>query len=92
MSQAMCYGKPLILVPTPSHTEQYNNAKKALDLGVGELIEQENLTKTSLLAAVNKILDKNAYQQTCDQLQSSFLSCDGLKTAIQIILDAAKRG
>jgi len=27
--QSICYGKPSVLVPIPSHTEQINNAKKA---------------------------------------------------------------
>jgi UDP:flavonoid glycosyltransferase YjiC (YdhE family) len=91
MSQAICYGKPLILVPTPSHTEQYNNSKKAVDMGVAEIIEQEDLNKTSLLAAVHKILDKKGYQQNCDHLQNTVLRCDGLKTATKIIQNAAKQ-
>jgi UDP-N-acetylglucosamine--N-acetylmuramyl-(pentapeptide) pyrophosphoryl-undecaprenol N-acetylglucosamine transferase len=59
MSQSICYGKPAILIPTPSHTEQFNNSKKAVDLGVAEIIMQEDLNRDTLLAAVKKMLEKN---------------------------------
>jgi len=91
MSQAMCYGKPLILIPTPSHTEQYNNSKKAIDLGVAEMIHQEDLTKKVLLATVRKILKNNKYQQRAEHLQKTVLECDGLQTAVKIVNDLAKK-
>ncbi|MCJ7613340.1 hypothetical protein MUO71_01040 [Candidatus Bathyarchaeota archaeon] len=89
ISQSICYGKPLILVPTPSHTEQYNNSRKAAELGVAEIIMQEDLKKNVLLATVNKVLEKNKFQQNAEQLQKEILKCDGLATAAKIITDAA---
>ncbi len=88
LSQSICYGKPTILVPTPSHTEQFNNAKKAVDLGVAELIPQENLNKNVLLVAVRKLLENN-FQERSKQLQNEVIKCDGLETAARIIVDAA---
>ena len=86
LSQSICYGKPTILVPTPSHTEQYNNAKKAVDLGVAELILQKGLNKTVLLRAVRKLL-ADKFQQRSEQLQSEILKCNGLETAATIITE-----
>lgn len=88
LSQSICYGKPTILVPTPSHTEQFNNAKKAVDLGVAERIPQENLNKNVLLEAVRKLLENN-FQERSEQLQKEVIKCDGLETAARIIVDAA---
>ena len=88
LSQSICYGKPTILVPTPSHTEQFNNAKKAVDLGVAEIIPQENLNKNVLLEAVRKLLENN-FQERSEQLQKEVIKCDGLETAAKIIADAA---
>jgi len=34
LTQCMSYGKPMILVPTPNHTEQINNAKQVKELRV----------------------------------------------------------
>lgn len=85
LSQSICYGKPLILVPTPSHTEQYNNAKKAVDLGVAEVIEQDKLNNGVLLKAVQNILEKDSFQEHAKQLRKKLLKYDGLETAVKII-------
>jgi UDP:flavonoid glycosyltransferase YjiC (YdhE family) len=78
----------VILVPTPSHTEQFNNAKKAADLGIAEIIQQEDLTKDSLLASVRKVLDKKRFQRS-EQLQREISKWNGLEIAAKIIADAA---
>lgn len=83
--QSICYGKPLILVPTPSHTEQYNNARKAVDLGIAEVIQQEDLDSTVLLAAVKKVLEKSRLQENAEQLKKNVQKWNGLETAVNII-------
>ena len=91
VSQSVCYGKPQILVPTPNHTEQLNNAKKAVELGVAEIIQQEDLNKAVLLATVRKILDNSKFQERSEQIQKEVMKWDGLETAAKIIVDAAQR-
>ena len=88
LSQSICYGKPIVLVPTPSHTEQYNNAKKASDLGVAEMIPQKKLTKDSLLAAVQKLLEQKKLQKS-EQLQKELSKWNGLEIATKIVTDTA---
>jgi UDP:flavonoid glycosyltransferase YjiC (YdhE family) len=89
VSQAVCYGKPLVLVPTPSHTEQLNNAKKAVELGVAEIIQQEDLNKNALLVAVRRILENSNFRERTEQLQKEVMKWDGLENAAKIITDAA---
>jgi len=89
VSQAICYGKPLILVPTPSHTEQLNNAKKAAELGISEIIQQEDLNKDTLLKAVGKVLENCQIQERAEQLRKEVIKWDGLETAAKIITEAA---
>ncbi|UCC57752.1 MAG: hypothetical protein JSW14_05085 [Candidatus Bathyarchaeum sp.] len=89
VSQSVCYGKPLILVPTPSHTEQLNNAKKAVELGVAEIVQQEELSKDVLLAAVRRILENNQFLERTKELQKEVMKWDGLENAAKIIVDAA---
>ena len=79
----------MILVPTPSHTEQYNNSKKAVDLGVAEIIQQQDLNKDVLLESVQKVLEKNRFQQRAEQLRKEISKWNGLETAAKIIADAA---
>jgi UDP-N-acetylglucosamine--N-acetylmuramyl-(pentapeptide) pyrophosphoryl-undecaprenol N-acetylglucosamine transferase len=89
LSQSVCYGKPLILVPTPSHTEQFNNSKKAAELGVAEIIRQEDLSRDVLLASVRKVLEKNSFQQRAEQLRREISKWNGLEIAAKIIADTA---
>ncbi len=88
LSQAVCYGKPLILVPTPNHTEQLNNARKAVELGIGKIIKQEDLNKDVLLKAVGKVLKNSEIKEKTEQLQKIIIKWDGLKTAAKIIIKA----
>jgi len=92
VAQSICYGKPIILVPTPSHTEQLNNAKNAVELGIAEMIEQDDLNKHILLATVGKILKNSRFQERTKQIQKDIIKLDGLETAVQMIIDAAEGG
>ena len=87
LSQSIYYGKPTILIPTPSHTEQFNNAKKAVDMGIAELILQKDLKKDILLEIVKKLL-KDDYKERSKNLQKQILQWNGLETAVKIILDS----
>ncbi len=90
LSQSVCYGKPQILVPTPNHTEQNNNAKRTAELGVTEIIQQKDLNKDVLLATVRKILNNKKFQERSEQIRKEVMIWDGLKTAVRIIADAVQ--
>jgi UDP:flavonoid glycosyltransferase YjiC (YdhE family) len=90
LSQSICYGRPQILVPTPNHTEQLNNTKKAAELGVAEIVLQEDLNKNVLLATLRKILDNDHFQERAEQIRKEVMKWDGLETAARIIADAAQ--
>jgi UDP:flavonoid glycosyltransferase YjiC (YdhE family) len=92
VTHSICYGKPMILVPTPSHTEQLNIAKNAVELGVGQMIEQENLNKQTLLAAVRKTLEDSRFRERTKEIQEDVLKIDGLEIAVQTIMDVAEGG
>jgi uncharacterized protein (TIGR00661 family) len=90
LSQSICYGKPQILVPTPNHTEQNNNAKRTAELGVTEIIQQKDLNKDVLLATVRKILNNKKFQERSEQIRKEVMIWDGLETAVRIIADVAQ--
>ena len=89
ITQAMCYGKPIILVPTPSHTEQINNAKQASDLGVAGILLQENLNKQELLKSVTRALDGKT-KEKLKTIQQQVLRYDGAEEAVRTITQMAQ--
>jgi UDP-N-acetylglucosamine--N-acetylmuramyl-(pentapeptide) pyrophosphoryl-undecaprenol N-acetylglucosamine transferase len=89
LMQCMCYGKPMILVPTPSHTEQLNNAKQAGKLGVAKIIEQSKLNKEKLLENIQQILESEIPERL-KQVQKEVLEYDGLENAVKTIIATAE--
>ncbi len=92
LTQSICYGKPLILVPTPSHTEQLNNARRAVQLGIAEMIEQKDLNKETLFETIQKMLGKPHFQEKIEQIQREALKLNGVEVAVRTILEAKENG
>lgn len=89
ITHCMCYGKPMILIPTPSHTEQLSNAKQAEELGVAKSIQQEELSKEKLLKNVENILNSTVPEHL-KKVQKEVLNYDGLQKAVETIIQIAE--
>ncbi len=88
--QAMCYGKPAILIPTPNHTEQSNNARKAMELGAAMMLEQHNLDRKTLLVAIRKMMKDTQFAERAAEIREEVANTDGLTTAVETTLAAAE--
>ena len=86
LTQCLCYGKPMIIVPTPSHTEQLSNAKQAKNLGIAKIIQQEELNKEELLKSVRQILLSETPTRL-EEMQKEALEYDGLENAVKIVIE-----
>ncbi|MDI6690400.1 MAG: glycosyltransferase [Candidatus Bathyarchaeota archaeon] len=89
ITHCMCYGKPMILIPTPSHTEQLSNAKQAETLGVAKTIQQEELSKEKLLKSVEQMLN-STIPKHLKEVQKEVLNYDGLSKAAETIIQIAE--
>lgn len=56
--RAVALGKPLVLIPPPSHTEQSNNARRAAELGIAVVLPQRALDGDSLVRAVTESTER----------------------------------
>ncbi len=57
ITQSILYSRPMVLIPTPNHTEQLNNAKRARELGVAVVLPQHRLSAESLRRSVYQALE-----------------------------------
>jgi len=89
ITQCMCYGKPMILVPTPNHTEQINNAKQARKIGAAKILEQKELNRQNLLENVKRTLDSNM-QKRLMQMQHEVVAFNGLQNAVDMVVEYAQ--
>ena len=88
ITKTMVFGKPMILIPIPDHTEQYGNAKRACKLGLAELIPQKEITLERLLDATRRLLDSPA---TSQRFRQTAIKTDAVGTATRYIMDLAAR-
>jgi UDP:flavonoid glycosyltransferase YjiC (YdhE family) len=80
----------MILIPTPSHTEQMNNARRTQEMGIAEVIEQSDVNAETLLKTVNKILSDDSYRRNIEKIRESTMEMNGLKTIVDIIVNVAE--
>ncbi|HML02605.1 MAG TPA: glycosyltransferase, partial [Candidatus Bathyarchaeia archaeon] len=92
IAQSLSYGKPMLLIPTPNHTEQYNNARKVRAMGVAEILDQQSLNKEKLLEAAEKALTNGEPMERARQIMEEVEGIDGLETAVRIIKQVAEGG
>ncbi len=90
ITQCMCYGKPMVLIPTPGHTEQINNAKQAENIGVAKIVLQERLSKQRMLDKIRESLEKEMVERA-KEVQLEALKHDGLENAVKEIITAAEK-
>jgi UDP:flavonoid glycosyltransferase YjiC (YdhE family) len=89
LTQCLCYGKPMILVPTPNHTEQLWNAIQAEKLGIAEIIQQKELTREKLLKKVKQVLE-GEMPERLGRIQKEVAKHDGLENAVKAVIKVAE--
>jgi UDP-N-acetylglucosamine:LPS N-acetylglucosamine transferase len=90
ITQCMCYGKSIILIPTPNHTEQLTNAKQADSLGVAKIVLQEKLSKAKLLTCIQELLQPKALNRV-SEVQKEALKYNGLENAVRAVVEVAQK-
>jgi UDP-N-acetylglucosamine--N-acetylmuramyl-(pentapeptide) pyrophosphoryl-undecaprenol N-acetylglucosamine transferase len=90
LTQCLCYGKPMILVPTPSHTEQLCNAKQVEKLGAAKIVPQEEISREKLLQSVQQILESETPERL-KEVQKEVLKYNGLESAFRTIVEMAEK-
>jgi len=88
--KALTFGKPLILIPTPDHTEQYGNARRAVQLGVAIMLDQSGLNKENLSRSIVGILSSLEFKTRAEGLSSVWPRHSSVGVATDSILSLAE--
>lgn len=88
--KSLVYGKPMVLVPIPDHTEQYGNARRAEALKVARIIDQSKLSSDTLDTALNKILTEPEYARNAKRVQRNVASIHAIKIACDLVEHTAR--
>jgi UDP-N-acetylglucosamine--N-acetylmuramyl-(pentapeptide) pyrophosphoryl-undecaprenol N-acetylglucosamine transferase len=82
--QCIRYGKPSLVIPTPNHTEQYANARRASELGFSVALQQVELSRELLFKTVNAIIRDGGYNRRLEEFNLNKHS-DGIENTISEI-------
>lgn len=91
ITKALIFGKPLILIPTPDHTEQILNAKRAVRLGVAVMLEQKELTKSTLLNAITKISQNTQFKKKAEDFYNLAQNLSSIDTIVRLIAETKSK-
>ncbi len=85
VSESLYFEVPLVMLPQT--TEQRGVAVRVLELGAG--IKLDKADATSVLNAVNEILNNSAYKQNAEKIAGGFKRCSGAKGAADKIIQVS---
>jgi len=83
--KSLSYGKPMVLIPIPDHTEQVGNARRAAQLHVAKVIDQKTLNAKTLTAAIEEILKSNSFRRNALEISRSARTLSAIPVACNII-------
>ena len=86
----MAYGKPMLVVPTPSHTEQMLNALRVKKLGVAEVLLQEELSTEKAGDALRSLLEDDEHVKSVRAMGKVASGLDGVGEVVKAVLDLAR--
>jgi UDP-N-acetylglucosamine--N-acetylmuramyl-(pentapeptide) pyrophosphoryl-undecaprenol N-acetylglucosamine transferase len=89
--QSVCYQKPSIVIPVPRHPEQYGNARRAVELGVANAIQQNRVDKVVLVDMIDEILDSGQKKRRLQVINQEAGLGDGLERTLDSMLDLLNR-
>ncbi len=84
-SECLYFGKPMIIIPTPSHPEKIDNANSVRRLGLSLVISQSHVSKKSLLKAINTILTTPSFGNMAKAIRKQALKFNAVKTMVEHI-------
>ena len=83
--KSLAFGKPMILVPIPDHTEQMGNARRAAQLHVAKVIDQSDLNADTLTIAAEDMLNSETFRKNSIEIGRSAETLDAVSSACDII-------
>jgi len=90
LAQGICYGRPMILIPTPSHTEQLNNARRVKEMGMAEVLNQSDVNRKTLIETIEKMLSDNSSSERAEEIGKAVSGLNGLMTVVETIIRVAE--
>ncbi len=90
IAECFYYGKPMILIPTPAHTEHQGNAKSVMQMGAACVLQQNEVNYKTLLNAIENVLNSSRINKRIAVIQKAVSKFNAVNTIIERIDQYAK--
>ncbi len=84
VSEAIYYGKPMLIIPTPNHPEHQEIASNAEKLGIARVVQQNEDDRT-LINALITLVSSDEYKKRAKYVASEVKRYDAVKEATKLI-------
>ncbi len=84
VAEAMYFGKPLLVIPTPNHSEHCEISLNVKRMGIAEVCKQEKVGK-ELANLIEKMLREEDYARKCEQVAKDVSSYNPVTKTVEII-------
>lgn len=91
LTQGISFGKPMILIPTPNHTEQLNNATRLVKMGIAKVLEQNCLNKESFAKGIEELIYNESFKKRMEDVHNEISHLNGLTTAVETIIKISEK-
>jgi UDP:flavonoid glycosyltransferase YjiC (YdhE family) len=80
---ALNLGLPLVF--TPFFADQFPNAKRCTELGVGKMLSKDELSPENVRCAVREVLRDKSYRENTKRIQAEIQGMPGLEQGIKLL-------
>jgi len=87
VTEALAFGKPMLLIPAQEQIEQVGNAKTADDLGVAKTANPRRMSRSVLLSKVDDILTSESYRRRAEEFMKVASQMDAIESITRLVME-----
>jgi UDP:flavonoid glycosyltransferase YjiC (YdhE family) len=80
---ALIHGLPMVIIPVSA--DQFTNAKRCAELGVGTVIAPDRRTPEAIREAAREVLRNASYRQNAERMRDEMQALPGLEHAVELL-------
>lgn len=92
VSEAIYYGKPMLIIPTPAHSEHQGIAESLSRMGLALSIQQHSLSKESLLTAVKEAMESSIISLRIEEASRYASQFNAVESIYKIVCELLSKG
>jgi len=90
VSEAVYFGKPMVVIPTIAHSEHQGIAESIVKMKLGSSIQQYNLSNNALIANIRDVLESSVYSKNVAKAKQFAERFNAVESIYDIVCEVLK--